>query len=47
MIQELIFRQFGMRLSVVSVGNVLGKLGMSPQRPLYRAYQQDPVKVAE
>jgi transposase len=47
MIQELIFRQFGIRLSVVSVGNILGKLGMSPQRPLYRAYEQDPEKVAE
>jgi len=47
MIQELIFRQFGVRLSTVSVGNVLAKLGMSPQRPLYRAYEQDPEKVAE
>jgi transposase len=47
MIQELIFRQFGIRLSIVSVSNVLGKLGMSPQRPLYRAYEQDPEKVAE
>ena len=47
MIQELIFRQFGIRLSIVSVGNVLGKLGMSPQRPLYRAYEQDPGKVTE
>lgn len=47
MVQELIFRQFGIRLSIVSVGNVLRKLGMSPQRPLYRAYEQDPEKVAE
>jgi transposase len=47
MIQDLILRQFGIRLSIVSVGNVLRKLGMSPQRPLYRAYEQDPVKVAE
>lgn len=47
MIQELIFRQFGVHLSAVSVGNILGKLGMSPQRPLYRAYEQDPEKVAE
>jgi transposase len=47
MIQELILRQFGVRLSVASVGNVLRKLGMSPQRPLYRAYEQDPEKVAE
>jgi len=47
MIRELIFRQFGVRLSVVSVGNVLAKLGLSPQRPLYRAYEQDPERVAE
>jgi transposase len=47
MIQELIFRQFGVRLSVVSVGTILMKLGMSPQRPLYRAYEQDPDKVAD
>jgi transposase len=47
MIRELIFRQFGVRLSIVSVGNILGKLGMSPQRPLYRSYEQDPEKVAE
>jgi transposase len=47
MIQELIFRQFGIRLSIVSVGSVLAKLGMSPQRPLYRAYEQNPEKVAE
>jgi transposase len=47
MIQELIFRQFGIRLSIVSVGNVLARLGMSPQRPLYRAYEQDPEKVAD
>ena len=45
MIQELIFRQFGVRLSLVSVGNVLANLGLSPQRPLYRAYQRDPEKV--
>jgi transposase len=46
MIQELIFRQFEVRLSLASVGNVLKNLGLSPQRPLYRAYEQDPEKVA-
>ena len=45
MIQELIFRQFEVRLSLVSVGNVLANLGLSPQRPLYRSYEQDPEKV--
>jgi transposase len=47
MIAELIWRQFGIRLSVASVGNALRKLGLSPQRPLYRAYEQDPEKVTE
>jgi transposase len=45
MIRELIRRQFGIKLSIVSVGNVLHRLGMSPQRPLYRAYERDPEKV--
>jgi transposase len=45
MIQEPIRRQFGVRLSVVSVGNILAKLGMSPQRPLYRACEQDPKRL--
>ena len=40
MIQELIFRQFGVRLSLVSVGAVLANLGLSPQRPLYRSYER-------
>ena len=30
----------------VSVGRLLRKLGLSPQRPLYRAYQQNPQAVA-
>jgi transposase len=45
MIQELIFRQFGVRLSLVRVGVILANLGLSPQRPLYRSYEQDPEKV--
>jgi transposase len=45
MIQELIFRQFGVRLSLAAVGNLLANLGLSPQRPLYRSYEQDPEKV--
>ena len=45
MIQELIFRQFAVQLSLVSVGHVLAELGLSPQRPLYRSYEQDPEKV--
>ncbi len=42
MVPEVIRREFGVALSVVSVGRLLRKLGMSPQWPLHRAYQQDP-----
>lgn len=45
MIRVLIRRRFGVRLSAVSVGRLLKKLGLSPQRPLRRAYQQDPEAV--
>jgi transposase len=46
MIQELIWRRFGVRLSIASVGRVLHQLGMSPQKPLCKAYQQNPALVA-
>jgi hypothetical protein len=45
MVRQVIRREFGAALSVVSVGRSLRKLGMSPQRPLHRAYQQDPEAV--
>jgi transposase len=45
MIRELIRREFDAHLSEVSVGRLLRKLGLSPQRPLYRAYQQNPQAV--
>ena len=42
MVRVLIRQEFGVRLSEVSVGRLLRRLGFSPQRPLYRAWQQDP-----
>jgi transposase len=42
MVRALIRREFGVALSVVSVGRLLRTLGLSPQRPLWRAYQQNP-----
>lgn len=45
MIRELIRREFAVRLSEVSVGRLMRRLGFSPQRPLYRAWQQDPALV--
>lgn len=47
MVGELIRQRFRVTVSKVTVGRILKKLGMSPQRPLYRAYQQDPEKVKE
>jgi transposase len=45
MVRELILRECGVRLSVGSVGRLLRKLGLSPQRPVWRAYQQNPEAV--
>lgn len=47
LIRLLIRHEFGVRLSEVSVGRLMRRLGFSPQRPLYRAWQQDPDTVAE
>lgn len=42
MVRQLIRDRFSVHLSEVSVGRLLRKLGLSPQRPLARAYQRDP-----
>jgi transposase len=45
MIAELIRREFEVRLSPSAVGRLLRRLGLSPQRPLWRAWQADPEAV--
>ena len=40
-IGQLIERQFNMTLSLPTLGKVMKRLGFTPQRPLYRAYEQD------
>lgn len=47
MIRELIRREFNVRLSEVSVGRLLKRLGLSPQRPQRKAFQQDELLVVE
>ena len=47
MIRELIRREFDVRLSAVSVGRLLRKLGLSPQRPTWLATQQNPEAVEQ
>jgi transposase len=41
-VAELIDRKFGIRLGLTAVGALLAKLGLTPQKPLQRAYQRDP-----
>jgi Winged helix-turn helix len=35
-------REKGIELSKSGVSRLLGHLGLSPQRPIYRSYKQDP-----
>jgi transposase len=45
MIRVLLREQFDLRWSVASVGRLLKQLGLSCQRPLFRAIEQDPKRV--
>jgi transposase len=41
-VASLIEQKFGIRLGASAVGELLAKLGLTPQKPLQRAYQRDP-----
>ena len=43
---ELIEREFGVQLGVTAIGKLLAQLGLTPQKPLQRAYQRDPEAIA-
>lgn len=45
LVREVIVRKFGVEFSLPAVGTLLQRLGLSPQRPLVRAYEQDPERV--
>ncbi|MEI6150055.1 MAG: IS630 family transposase [bacterium] len=45
MVGTLILRKFGVKLSKASVCRLLAQLGLTPQRPVWRAYQQKPEAV--
>jgi transposase len=44
-IRDLIEREFGITYTLQGLGKLLSRLGLSPQRPLVRAYEQDPERV--
>ena len=45
-VAELIADKFGIELSLASVGKLLASLGLTPQKPLMRAYERDPEAIA-
>src|SRR3982074_1605714 len=44
-VRKLIADKFGANLGVTAVGKLLAKLGLTPQKPLKRAYERDPVAI--
>ena len=42
LVRELVQRKFGVTLSLASIGAMLARLNLTPQKPLQRAYQRDP-----
>jgi len=47
MIRIVLREQFGLELSVTSVGRLLKQVGLTCQRPLFRAMEQDPERVRQ
>jgi len=47
MVGQIIYNRYGIRLSQVSVGRLLAKLGLTCQRPLFRAVEQNRSLVEE
>lgn len=46
-VAELIHKKFGVGLGLTAVGELLAKLGLTPQKPLQRAYQRDPEAIEQ
>lgn len=46
-IRELVASEFGVKVSVRSVGHILQRLGITVQRPRLKAYEQDPEAVKQ
>src|SRR6266571_111770 len=46
-VAALIAQKFGVRLGVTAVGRLLAELDITPQKPLRRAYERDPVAIEQ
>jgi transposase len=46
LVRELVTQRFGVRLRLASIGAILARQGLTPQKPLPRAYQRDPAAMA-
>lgn len=46
-VQQFLAERFGLSVSVWTIGRYLKKWGFTPQKPLRRAYEQDPVAVKQ
>jgi transposase len=44
-VRKLIADKFGANLGVTAIGKLLAKLGLTPQKPLRRAYERDPAAI--
>jgi transposase len=47
LIADLVEQRFGVRFTDTWVGTLMRRLGFSPQRPVYKATQQDPEKIQQ
>lgn len=46
-LRTMIEQELGIKLSKSGVSRLLGHLGLSPQRPIYKSYKQDPKEVQQ
>ncbi len=46
-VAELIHARLGMRIKLTAVGRLLARLEITPQKPLRRAYERDPQRIAQ
>jgi len=44
-VRQLIAEKFDVNLGITAIGKLLAKLGLTPQKPLKRAYERDPAAI--